>query len=281
MIRPQADAGDNVIYIWMPVGVSQFGHTSLRLSNGEYVSWWPQGRKAKCGFLQKRNKCNCSLQDDITEEGMDPDYIFNIPSTQLDIAKMSTYWNKHKTTGHYSLLDQNCSWVVYHVLRAGGAPMSLTILWRPETLRRYLTIYLGGGSGFQIYLNMPTWDISYKEKIILYTWKAQGGTERHHSLLLDYSVYVSWWPGTSSTAHAASNLAEDRRQIGRNEDKSYTFPANEMEYYLMRRRWKQMMGEDRSQMWGVSSEWVIKQILLAGGASPFRVAGTLIMQKVF
>ncbi|XP_046561896.1 uncharacterized protein LOC124270876 [Haliotis rubra] len=164
MMLPQFDTSDNVIYIWMHVGVSQVGHASLRLSNDEYVSWWPQEGTSKCGFMKKRNKCNGSLQDDIREEGMDPDYTFNIPSTHLDLVKMTTYWNQQKSTGHYSLLDQNCCWVVYHVLHAGGAPMSQTILWRPETLRRYLVIYLGGGSSFRAYLNMPTFDSFFQRE---------------------------------------------------------------------------------------------------------------------
>ncbi|XP_067659284.1 uncharacterized protein [Haliotis asinina] len=280
MIRPQSDTSDNVICIWMPVGIDQFGHASLRLSNGEYVSWWPKGRKAKCGFKKKISQCNCSLRDDIIAEGMDPDYTFNIPSTQLDLAKMTTYWNKQRTTGHYSLLDQNCCWVVYQVLHAGGAPRSQTIVWRPETLRRYLVIYLGGGSTFRASLNLPNFDSPFKDEIVLYIWKAQGETKRHYSLLLDYMVYVSWWPGTSSTAHAASNLAEDRREIGRVEDKKYTFPNNTLEYYKMRRCWKRMIENDRSQMWGVSSEWVITQILTAGGASLFQVAAIMIMQRM-
>ncbi|XP_071111843.1 uncharacterized protein [Haliotis cracherodii] len=278
MFQSEYDTSNHVIYIWMPVGVSQVGHASLRLSNGVYVSWWPQDKKSKCGFKMKEYKCNSSLQGDIKEEGMDPDYTFKIPSTKLDLTDMTTFWNKQKSTGHYSLLDQNCCWVVYHVLRAGGSPMSPTNVWRPETLRRYLVIYLGGGSRFRTYLNMPNWDSCIKEKITLYTWNARGGREKHHSLLLDNSVYVSWWPRHSlSEGHASCSLEDDRRKMGRVEDEAYILPDMKLEYHLMRRRWKQMMTEEISEMWGVKSDWVIRQILIAGGAPILLLMGIMTM----
>ncbi|XP_046337380.2 uncharacterized protein LOC124119038 [Haliotis rufescens] len=276
----QADTSYHYIFIWMPLGTSQVGHASLYLSNRQYVSWWPQEEKAKCGINMKESNCKNNLQEDVEEEGMDPDYRFMIPSTTLNLAKMMTYWNKQKSTGHYSLLDQNCCWVLYQVLHAGGAPKSLTLLWRPETLRRYLVIYLGGGSRFTSMLNMSGWDSPFKEKITLYTWKARGGTGIHHALLLDNSVYVSWWPRTSQAAgHAANNLMEDRTKMDRVEDETYIFPDNELEYHLMRRRWKQMT--ESSELWGARSDWVIQEVLIAGGASNFQIVEITFAHRMF
>ncbi|XP_046571973.1 uncharacterized protein LOC124280128 [Haliotis rubra] len=260
-----SDSSYHHIYIWMPLGVQQFGHASLHLSNGEYISLWPKEVGAKSG-LKKKRRFNCCLYGDIAAEAMTPDYMYRISSTQLDLDEMMKSWKKQKDIPLYSLLRQNCCRVVYNVLRAGGAPKSLTIVWRPETLRRYLVIYLGGGSSLKTLLNMPGWDSPLKEKIKMYTWEAKDGNERHFALSLDESVYVSWWPRTSRAAgHAAESLMDDRSTIGRVEDKTYNFPDNGMEYHLMRRRWKQMLEHETSNMWETSSDWVVYWILEAGG----------------
>ncbi|XP_046571977.1 uncharacterized protein LOC124280131 [Haliotis rubra] len=264
------------IYIWMPLGVQQVGHASLHLSNGEYISWWPQ--EVGSG-LKKQRRFNRSLKDDNVAEKMPPDYEYRISSTKLDLDEMMKRWEKQKDTSRYSLLRQNCCRVVYNVLRAGGAPESLTIVWRPETLRRYLVIYQGGGSSLKTLLNMPGWDSPFKEKIKMYTWEAMDGNERHFALSLDESVYVSWWPRTSRAAeHAGESLMEDRETIGRVEDKTYIFPDNGMEYHLMRRRWKQMWQHETSNMWETTSDWVVCKILSAGGLS-FYDLGKLITEN--
>ncbi|XP_067659012.1 uncharacterized protein [Haliotis asinina] len=266
----QSDSSDPVssyhyINIWMPLGVAQVGHASLQLSNGEYISWWPQDLGIK-----KKRKCNNCLAGDITAEAMTPDYTYRISATKLDLNEMMKCWEKQKASPWYSLLRQNCCWVVYNVLYAGGAPRSLTVVWRPETLRRYLVIYLGGGSSPKTLFNMSGWDSPFKEKIKMYTWETMDGSEKHFALSLDESVYVSWWPRTSRAAgyaveHATEHTA-DRERIGR-EDTTYVFPDNNLEYHLMRRRWKQMLDHETSKMSKTTSDTVVCEILKAGGMS--------------
>ncbi|XP_048250476.1 uncharacterized protein LOC124152569 isoform X1 [Haliotis rufescens] len=266
----QSDTSYHYIYIWMPLGFRQFGHASLYLSNRQYVSLWPQ--EVNCRLKKKQNLFKSNLHGDINEEGTDPDYTYRISATELDLAKMMTFLKNQKTIPPYSLLLHNCCSAVYQILHAGGAPKSLTIIWRPETLRRYFEIYLGGGSNFTTLFNLPGWDSPFKEKITLHTWKARDGTAQHFALSLDYSVYVSWWPRTSQAAgYAASSLEEDRTKMGRVEDGTYILPGNQLEYHLMRRRWKKMLKEETSAMGRTTSDWVIHNILIAGGISVFQL----------
>ncbi|XP_046381488.2 uncharacterized protein LOC124152568 [Haliotis rufescens] len=254
-----SDESFHLIYIWMPLGVRQVGHAALDLSNRQYVSWWPKEDKVKCGLKEKKNRCSDNLQDDIKDEGRDPDYTFKILSTALDLDKMITWWTKQKSTGHYSFLNQNCCWVVYQVLHAGGAPKSLTILWRPETLRRYLDIYLGGGPSFTTLLNMPFSDLPFKEKMTFYRWEAQAGSEREFELSLDNSVVVA-----------------SRKKIRRPPDFTYSIPYTNLKYHLMRRRWKEMQGAKEHALSCFESK--IREILLAGGMSEVTL---LTMMDVF
>ena len=36
-------SGNVVVYIWMPRS-GNYGHASLQLPNGTYISWWPAGK---------------------------------------------------------------------------------------------------------------------------------------------------------------------------------------------------------------------------------------------
>lgn len=84
-----------------------------------------------------------------------PTYTFTVPADDLDEEKMKEEWHNWFITGHYNVFGANCCWVVYKILRAGGAPISATILWRPENLRRYLVTYLGGGWKITTFFNLP------------------------------------------------------------------------------------------------------------------------------
>ncbi|XP_067658809.1 uncharacterized protein [Haliotis asinina] len=143
----------HVVYIWMPQK-TQVGHASLVLSNGTYISLWPEDKKRKLGVMKKVLGKSDRPEDDIYKEGFEADYTFKIPCEKLDVSRMQAFWDNWQSTGHYALLFRNCCWIVYKVLHEGGAPTSATILWRPATLQRYLRIYETGSHWIRTFVNL-------------------------------------------------------------------------------------------------------------------------------
>ncbi len=160
------DSQYHEVYIWMSIGAKQFGHSSLLLCNGIYISWWPKGKKMKCGPLSKVGDCSSCLAEDVEKETFEPDYTFRISNEVANVDLMTRYWKSWLTRGHYALLNRNCCSMVYRVLLKGGARRSATFLWRPETLRRYIVILNGGGTRSQLFWNWPTYDREYKGLIL-------------------------------------------------------------------------------------------------------------------
>ncbi|XP_046380075.2 uncharacterized protein LOC124151589 [Haliotis rufescens] len=141
------------VYVWMPRG-KQVGHASVMLSNRTYISLWPDDDKTKCRVFKKAMDRSVRPEDDIYKESFEPHYTFRIPAKKLDVLKMQAFWDEWKRTGEYGLFFKNCCWLVYSILREGGAPRSATVLWRPETLRRYLRIYENDGHWIRAFFNL-------------------------------------------------------------------------------------------------------------------------------
>ena len=101
-----------------------WGHSSLRLSNGRYVSWWPSKTYSKLSaVVQLKSPVpadrNRSYDDDVAGEEQDPDNVYRIPG--LDEAAIDAWWISFKSSHEYVLTTQNCSTTVKDALKAGGA----------------------------------------------------------------------------------------------------------------------------------------------------------------
>lgn len=99
------------------------GHLSMSLSDGTYLSYWPQDAVnvkndlfSKCPGSQLPN-----LRSDIESEGRQPDVTESIPSGAIDEYKIKTWWSNIIRRGtEYNMLWSNCSHMIRRALEVGG-----------------------------------------------------------------------------------------------------------------------------------------------------------------
>ncbi|MGK7865999.1 hypothetical protein [Falsiroseomonas sp. E2-1-a20] len=120
-----------------------WGHSSLWIEGGAYVSWWPEqdGRQymvdqdthpRMAAFLGKvigttnvykvKHRCNPSYQHDVIDEGRGADLVVRIADGVLDTKAMQLWWAGYAyESASYHVIKKNCSTTVIRALRAGGS----------------------------------------------------------------------------------------------------------------------------------------------------------------
>lgn len=163
------------VYCWNHVRGGQgasWGHSSLQIEGGPYISWWPSDEdrsytvdKKKNPMLAKlmrkfigtscvykvKHTCNTSLIEDIRAEGERPDQSAEIADGVLDTNKMSLWWTGYQyESASYHVIKKNCSTAVIRALRAGGSDkllgrktidfFSKQTGWEPTDIWAYLRL---------------------------------------------------------------------------------------------------------------------------------------------
>ncbi|XP_046561895.1 uncharacterized protein LOC124270875 [Haliotis rubra] len=138
------------VYIWMPTPFLKTGHVSLKLSDGTHISWWPRHRKElKNGRIHHavsgtETTNGTDLDDDIQTMGYKYDVEFHIPTKRLKLQKMKNSWSSILLKCEFNPMKENCCWVVYNVLQAGGAASAdVQSPWRPWMIRQYVSSLVG------------------------------------------------------------------------------------------------------------------------------------------
>jgi len=151
------------VYIWTFRGKDvAWGHASL-LVNGTYMSWWPEGNGRIASKIHGQVYSvspirNRTLDDDVYDEGQDPDHTIVIHG--LDERKIKDWWQSFGLTREgvlyegpllpWSTLKQNCSTVVARALSIGGGDQyaswlkSWNVVWTPSDVLRYATSIKNG-----------------------------------------------------------------------------------------------------------------------------------------
>nr|XP_023020992.1 uncharacterized protein LOC111509465 [Leptinotarsa decemlineata] len=105
---------DIEVILWLPK-VPNVGHLSLELSDGFYISFWPE----KESRWKKTSRGN-TYEDDRRAEGRGPDEVLYLPPEIVDQEKIKRWWNRVMDDKEYNLMLNNCSSVVREALRKGG-----------------------------------------------------------------------------------------------------------------------------------------------------------------
>lgn len=136
------------VFVWKFTGSGpndNWGHASIRLDDGTYISWWPGGQRTP----PDSNKYDApALPPDYARdrqlegadrghpEGIDPDIIIHLSG--LDENAISQWWNSFKASHTWSTRSQNCSTTVADALKAGGAtPVHHPLIWTPQDIESY------------------------------------------------------------------------------------------------------------------------------------------------
>ena len=142
-----------VVYVWGP-GRDAYGHASLLLENGTYISWWPLekedpkkiARGKRLEMLGKRGHYKVkSYGEDVKLEKKEAERQIRLPRGALKEAKITAWWNSYEDM--YDGLTNNCATVVYRALCEGEAIVPPTAAeralskfggpWMPETIGDY------------------------------------------------------------------------------------------------------------------------------------------------
>jgi hypothetical protein len=106
---------------WERVLEGSVGHASLSLSDGTYISLWPENYQKVSSGSSKGPKLEVALKDDIKNEGRDPDKQVEILKclNLVDESKVKKWWMEYKTKVKYNVLASNCAQTVYEALMQG------------------------------------------------------------------------------------------------------------------------------------------------------------------
>ena len=146
------DSDGNVIkiYIWKYEGSKagqRWGHASMELSNGVYISWWPNKREVTDTSRLNPNIYTANAykgreyKDDLRDEKQMPDYVIIIDG--LDEEAIMDWWIEYQKNRDWSSLSRNCSTTIAKALEAGGGDKYSDFLdlfnsvWTPEAVRDY------------------------------------------------------------------------------------------------------------------------------------------------
>lgn len=125
------------VFVWDP-HVDMYGHASLSVQDGPYISWWPSsqlsgaGAKVGTGMLGSRAVASSMRQDKSSEKRI-PSWA-SAPISCLDEEAIAGWWKKlsgrsgqpldEKTpklsNGRYNVLTTSCAGVVFEALVVGG-----------------------------------------------------------------------------------------------------------------------------------------------------------------
>ena len=135
------------VYIWNYTGSGpddNWGHASVMLDDGTYVSWWPGSNRTPANSdVYEADPLPADYSRDRQLEGMDrghpegidPDEVIHIDG--LDEHSIEKWWNKYKTTHKWKTISRNCSTTAADALMAGGAPPAYVPMWTPKDVLNY------------------------------------------------------------------------------------------------------------------------------------------------
>jgi hypothetical protein len=106
------------IYLWEPTG-QLYGHCSLMLDDGFYVSFWPTEPYGQAEAVQGKtvNSDGSTYDEDVKNEKRDPTSTLPVKG-KLDNDAIRDWWNKNKNCG-YNLAKCNCLSMVEKALEVG------------------------------------------------------------------------------------------------------------------------------------------------------------------
>jgi RHS repeat-associated protein len=137
------------VYIWTYRGKNTaWGHAALKLDDGTYISWWPQGENREPKLLlpmvyEVTARPDQTYEWDRLLEGQPPDQVIRLSG--LDEKAILDWWVKfRKRENKWKTVSQNCSTVVVEAVKAGGADVSWTstwdahnLMWTPADVEKY------------------------------------------------------------------------------------------------------------------------------------------------
>jgi RHS repeat-associated protein len=166
------------VFIWEFRGSNDaWGHASVQLNNGTYISWWPNTRNTspyKYDMGQPLFSAPPLLEEyrqTVGMEGRPPDAIIHIDG--LNEAAIQKWWEEFKNDNQWDTLWQNCSTTVADALAAGGGDMLASLgggnslpraVWTPKDVQDYANAIQRGSDrleSIQMFFGQPRTNYHY------------------------------------------------------------------------------------------------------------------------
>ncbi|XP_072377375.1 uncharacterized protein [Diabrotica undecimpunctata] len=105
------------VYRWGP-NFPSFGHISMKLSDGTYVSFWPSN---PLSIGNSRDNERCTYESDSYDEKRPADEILEIPADADTQDRIKRFWKDYLVKYKYSyhLLTNNCATIVKRAFKHG------------------------------------------------------------------------------------------------------------------------------------------------------------------
>ncbi len=132
------------VNIWKYRGSTDaWGHASITLNNGRYISWWPgadrQGLLKSLSIYSAPARPRQTFLRDQIFEGQAPDYQIRIEG--LDEVAIEQWWDNFLQSNEWKTFSQNCSTTSADALKVGGAKKYTNwwrlhnIVWTPNDVK--------------------------------------------------------------------------------------------------------------------------------------------------
>jgi RHS repeat-associated protein len=139
--------GKLTVYVWRFRGKDEaWGHASIKLENGTYISWWPghpRSLKIPGSDIYCAPPLSRTLEDDTADEGQEPDTKITIDGLNEDAIQK--WWDEFKNSNPWCTLTQNCSTTAAEALNEGGGELYALMgkyrpnnpVWTPSDVEDY------------------------------------------------------------------------------------------------------------------------------------------------
>lgn len=140
------------IYYWK-ITKQSVGHISMALSDGTYISHWPENNK---GLKSTSSKPKQSLKEDIKAEERKPDKCIELSEIFFDSEEISIWWKNlvEFDSLSYHLITSNCAHVVHEALK------KLDFKFSTYQQKQTQTAFL--------YLKTPFWVFKYARSLKIF-----------------------------------------------------------------------------------------------------------------
>ncbi|CAG2171373.1 unnamed protein product [Oppiella nova] len=108
------------VLLWDPSG-NNIGHCALQLSDGTYISFWPEVQYTRRDYVKKlpvKSKWSTYKQDKCAENDNGPDHKIVIENSMLSNERIRDWWLNNQYQD-YCLHSNHCADVVYKAIKIG------------------------------------------------------------------------------------------------------------------------------------------------------------------
>ncbi|EFA00764.1 hypothetical protein TcasGA2_TC003650 [Tribolium castaneum] len=108
------------VFLWEARDYYNFGHISMSLSDGTYISFWPEEEVVLIEKKKSQEALPHIYAEDVEVEGRPSDQVLTLPDDIVNAEKIKSWWNSYKYANQWNLFGNNCAFVIREAFLVGG-----------------------------------------------------------------------------------------------------------------------------------------------------------------